>query len=202
MGAKAFQQRTSNPRGDDHRMVGQDLFAAYLAVTKGEFWNSPKIKETISGKGIGAANPETQIAVAYFAIAHLAKFARTLKKEDINYHGRAGYSEPCVELLRFLFRRKLPYSENMLAEITELAGAFPHLDLHRLPYLEGLVRIVERQATGHGISGRMAKALKRLKDGLIGNAPESRLSGRIAQLLKRFAPEPNSKSIRLRISTT
>jgi hypothetical protein len=190
MPAKASQQRAIKPPPPiiDHRMAGNDLFAAYLAVTKREFWNSPKIKETISGKGIAAANPETQIAVAHRAIAHLAKFARTLRKEDINYHGRAGYSEACVELLRFLFRRKLPYSESMLAEIAELAGAFPHLDLHRLPYLEGLVGIVERHATEHGISGRMAKALRRLKDRLISNAPESRLSGRIGRILKRAAP--------------
>src|SRR5713101_4999664 len=121
MPPKATQQRTSKSPAGDHRMAGQDLFAAYLAVTKGVFSHSPKINESISEKGIAAANPETQIAVARAAIGHLAKFARTLKKEDINYHGRAGYSEASVGLLRFLFRRKLPYTDETLTEITELA---------------------------------------------------------------------------------
>src|SRR5713226_8143462 len=163
MAAKTSQQRTSSLSAGNHRVAGKDLFVAYLAVTKGVFSHSPKINETILEKGIAAANPETQIVVARAAIGHLARFARTLKKEDINYHGRAGYSEACVGLLRFLFRRKLPYTDETLTEITELAGAFHWLDLLRLPYLKGLVRIVEQHAAGNGISERMAKALNQLK---------------------------------------
>jgi hypothetical protein len=167
--------------------AGRKLFAVYLAETK-SFVIPPKVINTVAGKGIATADPKIQTAVAHAAIARLAKFARTLKKEDINYHGRAGYSVPTVELLRFLFRRKLPYSDKSLTEITELAGAFHYLDLLRLPYLEGLVRIVEERAAQGAISKRMVNALCRLKEGLEGNAPESRLGGRILEILKRSAP--------------
>jgi len=197
MPLNAAHQRTSRPSAGNDRVAGKDLFAAYLAETKGEFSHSPKINETILEKGIAAADPETQIAVARAAIAHLAKFARTLKKEDINYHGRAGYSGACVKLLRFLFRRKLPYSETMLAEIAEMAVTFPHIDLYLLPYMDGLVRTIEFRTQQNSLSPRMAKALRKLIGGLgeYCNAPESRLRGRVLELLKRgsAAPETNVK---------
>src|SRR5216684_4526736 len=151
MPPKAIDRRRRGHIASDQEEATK-LFAAFLADTKNIPWAPPKITEIVSGKAIACSSPQVQVAVVHEAVARLAKFAKTLRKEDINYHGRSGYSRAVVELLRLLFRRNLPYSEDEVTEILELVVTFPHIDLYLLPHIDGLVRTIELRAQRNSVS--------------------------------------------------
>jgi hypothetical protein len=204
MPPKTSLQRASKRSGTDQQDAAK-LLAAFLAETEeASQWNLPKVAEVASGKTIAQANPDTQMAVALAAAARFCRLAKKVKKDDLNIHFHDDYSAGSVAVLRFLFRRKLPFTSDALAEITELHGAFHLLFIDTMPHLEGLVRTIEEHATENGVSPRLAKALHPIKDGLgrVGNTPESRLRGRIVQVLKRSASQskPTLRRLPIRIS--
>src|SRR5437660_3940720 len=158
------------------------------------YFTQAKIITIASGKAIARAGPSIQAAVALLAARRFGRVADRLKgktgQETWNVQFLPGYSQALIELMRFLFRRRLPYSDEDLCEITEHAGLFPTLFIYMMPHLDGLVRNLEQHASAYGVSPRMAKAMQQLKTGLgrCGNTPESRLRGRVVQLLKRASP--------------
>jgi hypothetical protein len=199
MSTKTAQTRTAKRSGEIHREAAK-LFSAFLAKTKDESkWNLPKVTEIASGKA-AASSPETQVNVALAAAARFSRLAKKIKKDDLNFHFHNDYCRASVVILRFLFRRKLPFTEDSLAEVAERLGGFHLLFIYSMPHLDGLVRTIEEYSTQHGISPRMVQALHRLKDGLgrVGNTPESRLRSRIVKVLKRTPPEAKSKPRQLR----
>lgn len=183
---------TPEPRQstDQRRDAGAQLLAAYLKEADSGTPRRPfTVTDTEAGRVILSAEPATQIGVLLAAADHFAKLRSQIKAASgfgtWNVHLLDDYSPACVELMRAVFRRKLPYADYELSEVVELAAVFPTLCTHSMPHLEGLVRNLERCVRERPPSSRMGIALERLRVGLsqVSNAPERKLADRVSRLL-------------------
>lgn len=114
-----------------------------------------------------AADPAVQVAFVRHVVATIAKLGKTKGKIPT---GSAWFHDLKVpygaeEVARQLMRRRLPFSDAMLAEMIEQIGQMDFITF--APVLDPLVRELEKRAAEGALSPKVRKHLPHVMNGLL-----------------------------------
>ena len=156
------------------------------------------VKGYSSRATILGADPEVQVAFVRQVVAIIARMGKAKAKIDLI---DAWFHDPKVpsgaeEMARQLLRRRLPFTDAMLAEMFEQIAGMDFVTF--APALEPLVRELEKRAAEGKLPARVRKALPRVVKGLlvedwseeeadnwgVPSAGDRKLAARISRLVK------------------
>jgi hypothetical protein len=168
-----------------------------LIAERGKDVLAKPIKQRPTAKALLAAEPELQMAYVCEVVRVFGKLgARKAKRPtDWAWFHEEGVPRGGRELAKMLMRRRLPFGEEMLAEMLEQIAGMDFVTF--APVVEQLVRELEKRAAEAPLSPRIRKAAAGVADGLLvkdwpqadaenwglPRATDRKLAGRIERLL-------------------
>jgi hypothetical protein len=112
-------------------------------------------------QAVMAADPQTQVAFVRHVVGIYAK----LGKAKGEWFRKSSVPSAGAEAVRLLLRRKLPFTQDMLAEMFEQMARVNYLSL--VEFNEQLAMALEKHAAAESLSPRLKRAAKSFADVLV-----------------------------------
>jgi hypothetical protein len=143
------------------------LLLVQLQQERGKDILGKPVKERPTTKTLLAAAPELQVAFVRHVVAAFAKLGARGKKKPGSHEWFRDNHVPNSgeEVSKMLMRKRLPFTEEMLAEMLEQIAGMDFACF--APVMEQLVRELEKRAAEGRLSPRIRKAAARVVDELL-----------------------------------